>query len=178
MSKRGGKSVILANSYVLFVCEGTAEEVIINKLNAASVFDIKPGNLIDITRIRAAKKIEEEFFNVDYDLPVQVIRILDSRSENFKKGKLYEDRYSVVNVYTRPEIEMLVVHNEDKYEAWNKSGRKPCDFCADTLGLSQVKSREFLDKYWDVESIKRAAETYKRKHKGAVGEFCLRDLWE
>ena len=59
MSKRGGKSVILANSYVLFVCEGTAEEVIINKLNAASVFDIKPGNLIDITRIRAAKKIED-----------------------------------------------------------------------------------------------------------------------
>lgn len=178
MSKRGGKSVILANSYVLFVCEGTAEEVIINKLNAASVFDIKPGNLIDITRIRAAKKIEEEFFNVDYDLPVQVIRILDSRSENFKKGKLYEDRYSVVNVYTRPEIEMLVVHNEDKYEAWNKSGRKPCEFCADTLGFGQVKSREFLDKYWDVESIKHAAGIYKRKHKGGSDELCLRDLWE
>ena len=178
MSKRGGKSVILANSYVLFVCEGTAEEVIINKLNAASVFDIEPGNLIDITRIRAASRIEEEFFNVDYDLPVQVIRILDSRGENFKKGKLYENRYSVVNVYTRPEIEMLIVHNEDKFEAWKKSGRRPCEFCADTLGLSQVKSREFLDKYWDVESIIHAAEIYRRKHKGGPDELCLRDLWE
>jgi len=44
---------------------------------------------------------------------ISVIRILDSRRENFKLSKAYEHKVDVINVITAPEIEMLIIFNED-----------------------------------------------------------------
>lgn len=52
---------------------------------------------------------------------ISVIRILDSRRENFKLGKAYENKVDVINVITAPEIEMLIIFNEGKYNKFKKS---------------------------------------------------------
>ena len=46
---------------------------------------------------------------------ISVIRILDSRRQNFKLSKAYEHKVDVINVITAPEIEMLIIFNENKY---------------------------------------------------------------
>ena len=65
---------------------------------------------------------------------ISVIRILDSRRENFKLSKAYEHKVDVINVITAPEIEMLIIFNEDKYKEFKKSGKKPSDFCKADIG--------------------------------------------
>lgn len=49
----------------------------------------------------------------DYNQP---FRALDSRRENFKLSKAYAGKVDVINVITAPEIEMLIIFNEDKHK--------------------------------------------------------------
>lgn len=163
---------------MLFICEGTAEKVILSKLLDAGVLDVPQERIIDITRVRSAKKIEPAYFNVDYELPVKIVRLLDSLNENFKSTKLYEGRYSVIDIHTRPEIEMLLILKEGEYEAWKKSNKKPSVYCIENLKLGDIKSISFLEEYWDAESIMQVAQSYKKIHAFVRGELCLRDLWE
>ena len=50
--------------------------------------------------------------NYDYDWPVCIARVLDSRKEKFRLGNLYRDRYQVKSYITHPEIEVLVILRE------------------------------------------------------------------
>ncbi len=59
---------------------------------------------------------------------ISVIRILDSRRENFKLSKAYANKVDVINVITAPEIEMLIIFNEDKYKEIKQSGRNQVVF--------------------------------------------------
>lgn len=170
--------IIPSECEVLFVCESAAEQVIISKLCNARVIDILPEHIIDITRTRSAKAIEEKYLQVDYDLPVYIVRILDSLKENFKLGNLYSGRFTVINIHTRPEIEMLIIHHEGQYEEFKKSGKKPSDYCKENLGMKDVKSAAFLSGYWDAKSLVAASLAYQQKHKFAKGELCLCDLWD
>lgn len=79
---------------------------------------------------------------------ISVIRILDSRRENFKLSKAYENKVDVINVITAPEIEMLIILNENKYNEFKKSGKKPSVFCKENLRLSSVKSYDFVKEYF------------------------------
>lgn len=178
MSKNSILPITLSDCYVLFICEGTAEKVILNKLLDAGVLGISKEQIIDITQARSAKKIEPTYFNVDYELPVKIVRLLDSLNERFKTSKLYEGRYSVINIHTRPEIEILSILKEEEYKAWKKSNKKPSDYCLENLKLGDIKSASFLEEYWDAESIMQAAQSYKEKHAFTRGELCLRDLWK
>lgn len=178
MSKKSFAPVAFSGCYVLFICEGAAEEVILNKLLDAGVLDIPQERIIDITRVRSAKKIEPVYFNVDYELPVKIVRLLDSLNEKFKTSKLYEGRYSVIDIHTRPEIEMLSILKEGEYEAWKRSGKKPSDYCVENLKLGGIKSISFLEEYWDAKSIMQVAQSYKEIHAFVRGELCLRDLWK
>ena len=69
----------------------------------------------EIIRCRNARVFEQRYLNVRMDFRLTVIRILDSRRENFKLNKGYDNKVEVVNVITSPEIEMLIILNENKY---------------------------------------------------------------
>lgn len=101
----------LQNSYVLCICEGTAEEVILNRLLDENCLIFNRDQVIDkaLTRIRQARKIESSFLNRDFAKEVVILRIIDSRREKFNLGKLYRERFSVYDILTTPEIEMLMV---------------------------------------------------------------------
>ena len=64
----------------------------------------------EVIRCRDGKRFEEKYLRKGFLEKISVIRILDSRRENY-----------VINVITAPEIEMLIIFNEDKYKEFKKS---------------------------------------------------------
>ena len=75
----------------------------------------------EVIRCRDGKRSEEKYLRKGFLEKISVIRILDSRRENFKLSKAYEQKVDVINVITAPEIEMLIIFNEDKYKEFKKS---------------------------------------------------------
>ena len=101
----------------------------------------------------------------------------DSRRENFKLGKAYESKVDVINVITAPEIEMLIIFNEDKYTEFKKSGKKPSIFCKEDLKMSGVKSYDFVKEYFEnSEILVKAIKKYSEISKIRKGEYTLLDL--
>ncbi|MBQ9058048.1 MAG: hypothetical protein IJ125_02565 [Atopobiaceae bacterium] len=170
---------ILKTHHSLVLCEGTAEEVIFNKLYEAGELVIESGMLHDVTRTRGARRIQEEYLNFHFDYPVYVVRLVDSVKERFALTKLYSQRYPVLSFFTRPEIEMLVIIAEGQAAAFRRKGGsnlKPSDYCVQVLKYQNIKSRTFLDSYWDADKLIQAIVEYKRIMNISKDEFCLADL--
>lgn len=77
---------MLADGYVICICEGAAEETIMNLLLDHDCLCFSRDNLVgrSITRKRKASEIEREYLQRGYTKSVVILRILDSRSENFR----------------------------------------------------------------------------------------------
>ena len=97
--------------YIACICEGAAEQAIIELLLDNGKLIFTRDNLLDgeILRCRSAKNFEKQHLRKGFTEQITVLRILDSRGENFKLSKAYEHKIKVVNVITAPEIEMLVM---------------------------------------------------------------------
>lgn len=168
----------LAGFHPIISCEGRGEEVIVKKLVAADRLVFPAADVVDITRSRKSADIQNDYLGFEYDWPVCILRVLDSPRERFRLGGLYSNRFPVASVYTRPEIEMLVVIREGKYSDYAKlkSSTKPSIYCKDTLRMRDVKSEAFLESYWDAESIAAAAREYRKVSHLDRGELCLADI--
>lgn len=171
-----GKSKLIA-----CIVEGTAERVIIEKLLNANRLVFTRKNLLDeeLLRVRNAKRFEEMYLGKSFATKISVYRILDSKTEEFRLRKIYKDKVDVINVITAPEIEILVILNENKYDDYlkYKSRLKPSEYCSQILGMKNVKSKDFVQKYFDdVNALEAVIRDYKRKHKFSKGEYCLADI--
>lgn len=131
----------------------------------------------EVIRCRNGKRFEEKYLRKGFLDKVSVIRILDSRRESFKLSKAYEHKVDVINVITAPEIEMLIILNEDKYKEFKKSGKKPSDFCKEDLKMTSVKSYRFVKDYFsDSDILLAAIKKYHEISKIRKGEYTLLDL--
>lgn len=156
--------------YVLCICEGRAEEDILNCLLDANLLVFNRSDLINrkIIRTRAAWKIQEEFLNLSYKKPVVILRIIDSKNEKFKLDKAYIDRYKerVINIITQPEIEMLIIISKGDYEKYTnkyKSKCKPSEYCAKTYGIKNIKSEGTIRACFpNLEALVDAIKQYNR----------------
>lgn len=168
----------LAN-YKACICEGSAEKAIMDILldNELLIFTREEMLEEEVIRCRGGKKFEEKYLRKGFVDKISVIRILDSRRENFKLSKAYENKVDVINVITAPEIEMLIIFNEDKYREFKKSGKKPCDFCKEDLKMTDVKAYDFVKKYFaDPGILVAAIKKYHEISKIQKGEYTLLDL--
>ena len=131
----------------------------------------------EIIRCRAAKKFEQTYLRKGFEKKITVLRILDSRKENFKLSKAYKDKVAVIDIITAPEIEMLIIFNEGKYDDFKKSKVKPSEFCKTVLKFSSVKSYEFVKDYFsDTDQLLESIREYRRVSKIRKGEITLSDL--
>ena len=128
--------------YKACICEGSAEEAIIDILVDNDLLIFKREEMLEecVIRCRSAKRFEERYLRKGFDEQISVIRILDSRREEFRLSKAYEQKIDVVNVITAPEIEMLIIHAEGAYDQFKRSGKKPSEFCKTNLRMHDVKS--------------------------------------
>ena len=93
------------------------------------------------------------------------------------ENDLYTKKIDVINVITAPEIEMLIIFTEGKYNEYKKSGKKPSDYCKSNLKHPNVKSETFIKEYFsDVETLVSAIIEYKRVSNVQAGELTLADL--
>ena len=158
--------------YKACICEGSAENAIMDILldNDLLIFTREEMLEEEVIRCRDGKRFEEKYLRKGF-------RILDSRRENFKLSKAYEHKVDVINVITAPEIEMLIIFNEDKYKEFKKSGKKPSDFCKEDLKMTSVKSYRFVKDYFsDPDILLAAIKKYHEISKIRKGEYTLLDL--
>ena len=168
------------SKYVACICEGTAEQVIVEKLLDAELLIFPKENLLDgeLIRTRGAAAFEKRYLRKGFQDRITVVRILDSRRERFNTSKAYEHKIAAVyNVITAPEIEILIILNEGKYDAYKRSRKKPSDYCKEDLKMSDVKSRKFVEDYFtDVNTLVAAIREYCRVSNIPEGEYSLYDL--
>lgn len=165
--------------YKACICEGSAERAIMDILldNDLLIFTREEMLEEEIIRCRDGKKFEEKYLRKGFRDKISVIRILDSRRENFKLSKAYEHKVDVINVITAPEIEMLIIFNEDKYREFKKSRKKPSDFCKEELKMTDVKAYDFVKKYFaDPEVLVTAIKKYHEMSRIQRNEYTLLDL--
>ena len=130
-----------------------------------------------VIRCRSAKRFEERYLRKGFDNQISVIRILDSRREEFRLSKAYAHKIDVINVRTAPEIEMLLIHNEGAYERFKRSGKKPSEFCKIDLRMHDVKSYDFVKEYFrNPETLVKAIKEYRRTANIPNGEYTLLDI--
>jgi len=167
------------NGYVACICEGSAEQAIIELLLDSNNLIFSHQQLLDedIIRCRAAKEFEKRYLRKGFSEKITVLRILDSRKENFKLSKAYKDKVDVINVITAPEIEMLIIVSEDKYLEFKKSKIKPSEFCKIKLKFKNVKDYEFVKEYFkDIDKLLASIHEYQRVSRIPKGEYTLFNL--
>lgn len=170
----------LSNCYVACICEGSAEQAIIELLLDSNKLIFSNEQLLEeeIIRVRAAKQFEKRYLRKAFSKKITVLRILDSRKENFKLSKAYVDKIAVIDVITAPEIEMLIIFNENKYVEFKKSKMKPSEFCKTKLKFKKiVKTYDFVKDYFsDIDKLLKSIAEYRRVSKIPKGENTLFDL--
>ena len=165
--------------YKACICEGSAENAIMDILLDNNLLIFSREELLDeeIIRCRDGKQFEERYLRKVSTEKISVIRILDSRRENFKISKAYKYMVDVINVITAPEIEMLIIFNENKYREFKKYGKKPSEFCKEKLKMTGVKSYDFVKEYFANPSVLVSAiKKYHEISKVRKDEYTLLDI--
>ena len=165
--------------YKACICEGSAEGAIMDILLDYGLLIFPREEMIEeeVIRCREGKKFEEKYLRKGFMEKISVIRILDSRRENFKLSKAYAGKVDVINVITAPEIEMLIIHSEKKYQEYQKSRKKTSEFCKENLKMHNVKSYDFVYKYFsNIEFLIGAIKNYHEKANIDKNEYSLNDL--
>ena len=163
----------LVGKYIICACEGIAEESIIDLLLDNNKLCFERSDLVRgrCTRIRVGKKIASEFLNQEYGKNVVILRILDRENEHFNLPKIYR-RVPVINVVTKPEIEILHIIAEgivDDFERQRKHQKqlKPSEYCQTYFPDLNVKSTDFITRLYanNLDKLVDAILSYRNKVK-------------
>ena len=176
------KIEISKSSLIACICEGGAETAILDILLDNDLLIFGREQLIDESVISrtSVKEFERRYLRQEYDGKILILRVIDSRSEQFNLSKPYQCQVELINVITAPEIEILIIASLGKYEDYRKSGiKKPSDYCKTVLAMKNVKSQKFVSEYFaDPEFLVKSIKEYHRVHKQKSNESSLYDLLE
>lgn len=171
---------ISSSSIVACICEGGAETAIINLLldNNLLMFSRKQLLEEDVLPRTSVKDFEKCYLRREYDSKITILRMIDSRSENFNLHKAYRCQVDIINVITAPEIEILVIVSKGKYDDYCRSNiKKPSDYCKSVLKIKNVKSPNFISKYFSEPNfLLNSIKEYHRVHQQKRNEASIYDL--
>ena len=166
--------------YTACLCEGGAERVILDLLLDHDKLIFARNELLEeeILESRKGKDFEEKYLRREFKGKITVYRILDSRRENFKISKAYQNKVDVINVITAPEIEMLIICNEGKYKDFKKRKKmSPSEYCKSILEMKNVKSVSFVKSYFaEISVLENSLYEYKRVSNVRKNEKTIWDL--
>lgn len=175
---------ISSNTYIACMCEGGAEDAIINILLDNGLLCFTREQLLDEQLIRRckARDFEKRYLRREYEKQITIVRVLDSKRERFQLKAAYEHQIDVdnmIDIITAPEIEILIIIAEEKYQDFSKhsSSMKPSEYCKQVLKMKDVKKPGFIRDYFsDVEKLLGAIKEYDRFHRKEKGELSLSAL--
>ena len=167
-------------SIIACICEGGAETAIMDILIDNDLLIFNREQLIDecVLKRTSVREFEERYLRREYDQRILILRIIDSRREEFNLSKAYRCQVDVIDVITAPEIEMLIIASKRKYDDFCRSGiDKPSQYCKSVLKIENVKSPKFIKEYFDdTNSLVESIKEYNRVHKQKNNEAVLFDL--
>lgn len=84
--------------YKACICEGSAEEAIIDILLDNNLLIFARDEMLEeqVIRCREGKRFEERYLRKGFNGKISIIRILDSRRENFKLSRAYQNKVDVI----------------------------------------------------------------------------------
>ncbi len=163
------------------ICEGGAETAIMNTLLDNSLLTFDRSQLIDesvLPRV-SVNDFQKRYLRQEFEQKIYILRVIDSRSEQFNIKEPYSCQVEkVINVITAPEIEILLIVSEGKYDDFQRSNiSKPSDYCKNLFKHKNIKSQKFVSEYFEnpdhlVGTIRR----YHHLHKQKNNEASLYDL--
>ena len=166
------------------ICEGGAEDTIIKILLDNDLLCFSREQLLDPDYLIAkcpVKEFEKNYLQRAYEKKITVIRVIDSKKEKFNLRKAYQRQVDkVITIITAPEIEILIIIAEGKYEDFHRKcnqHKKPSDYCKQILGMKNVKKPEFVHDYFsDPQRLLYAIKEYDRLHRKEKDELSLSAL--
>lgn len=168
------------SSIIACICEGGAETAIISLLLDNDMLIFSRNQLLEeeVLPRTPVKDFEKRYLRREYDGKITILRIIDSRSEKFNLSKAYRCQVDIINVITAPEIEILVIVSKGKYDDYCRSSiKKPSDYCKSELKIKNVKSPNFISKYFSEPSfLGDSIKEYHRVHKQKKDEASIYDL--
>ncbi|MFD1988666.1 hypothetical protein ACFSGI_01600 [Paenibacillus nicotianae] len=169
----------MSNYLIACICEGSFEQAIIEILleHDQLIFSIDQLLEKEVLRCRKAANFQNRYLDKAMNKPIKVYRILDSRNENFKLSKPYAKKVEIINIITAPEIEMLIIHAENKYNEYSRSRMKPSEFVISALKMRSVKTYDFAKNYFsNIDQLLDAIQQYHSKANLPKNELTLKDL--
>ncbi len=171
---------ISSSSFIACICEGGAETAIMDILLDNDLLLFNREQMIEESVLprTSVKEFERRYLRMAFDQKILILRVIDSRREEFNLSKAYRCQVDVINVITAPEIEILVIASKKKYNEYCRSGiKKPSDYCKSILGIKNVKSPSFIREYFaDSSFLIDSIKEYHRVHKQKNTEASLYDL--
>jgi len=106
---------------------------------------------------------------VAYKKDVIIVRVIDSKTEQFKLKKPYNLMYKeIYNCRTCPEIEYLLIlyhHDEEKFKKeYKKEGLKACEFCSKYYEYSKKQDKKYFYNNFSIEDLISILEKYDKIH--------------
>ena len=165
---------------IAVIVEGGAEAAILDILLDYDKLIFRRDDILEgrVLRTRNARTFESTYLvNAFPKGGIVIYRILDSHKEEFRISNRYRHITTVVNVVTAPEIEMLMILLEKKYEEYKKRHFKPSEYCKTVLKMKRCKEYSFVKEYYsDYEKLIASIEEYHMITSKKKGELTLKEL--
>lgn len=175
---------------ILLMCEGTNEEVLLNKLLDNDALNFTRDDLIG-RRPYPIRQLNNPMIKAElkhYGLPVKIYRVGDKQTDKLVIPKELKNIVSSQEIYkfcTKPEMEMLIILGEKLEKEYEKvkSIQSPKTFAKKNIKLNGKfydQSSNFLEEYYSGSNIKKLIlsikkyKTYKKQHN--KDELYLADL--
>ena len=165
---------------IALLAEGSTEEAILNVLLDHDALKFSRTDLLDeeVIRNRSGKSFAKKRLNKGRQSKIDIYRVLDSRAENFKLPKAYENKVSsITDIYTRPEIEILYILYHNDYSKFANQTDKPSTFAKKNYhDVQNLKAYDENYDFWNqhFDRLINALEQYrKQKHRS---EHAIYDL--
>lgn len=168
---------------VACICEGTAEETIINILLKNNSLIFTKSQLIDDEILpracRKPKQFCQRYLTRSYDgEKISIVYIVDSE-QNYPIPEAYSWQIAGKHItVTKPEIEMLMIHSKKWYREYKKVNGKPSIFLATKMGIGvkKIKTAAYVCEFFEKNDLIYAIKEHRRVSSNLKKGVFLADL--
>lgn len=157
--------------------EGKCELYLADQLIDSGHFFLTRDEILDnrVHHIRQLVSIQSLINLLPKDEEIDVYRIGDTQKDEYDLTpfKLREEHIHIHKICTKPEIEILIVINEDKYKEFQKSGLSPKEYVKSNLP-NCYDFKQYIESHDMIWAVKE----YKRIKRHKKDELYLNDFIE
>ena len=136
----------------LIMCEGTNEEKLVELLIDNNKLKIKRSELIGLKPYNIRQLNNPTIINelIRYGERVIVYRIGDTQKDKLKIPIILKNIISSKDIYkycTKPELEILLIINEELYQDYLKSKKRPKDYAKEKITYNKKNMTNQMNSY-------------------------------